>query len=110
MSKGVCLGLAAVALLFALPAAAAPEPPLAVAPAPAASVVNACALSSPLFDVAAPAPAETPALPDWLTSAAAGPKPVPFRYYCACGCSRIPDCNTDADCSNNRCLKAITCC
>ena len=45
-----------------------------------------------------------------LGTSAASPSPTPYRRFCACGCSSIPDCNTDADCSNHRCLPAISCC
>ncbi len=34
----------------------------------------------------------------------------PFRGFCACSCTHIPDCNTSADCGGAACLPAITCC
>ena len=34
----------------------------------------------------------------------------PFRGYCRCGCSFIPDCNTSADCGGGICSKAPSCC
>ena len=96
MLKSLTLALIAAALLCALPAAAASP--------------SAC--PQPLFDFAAPQPNSTPALPAWLTdpSPATTPTTTPYRGYCACECSTIKDCNTDADCSNHHCSKAISCC
>ena len=34
----------------------------------------------------------------------------PFRGYCRCTCSSIPNCSTNADCGGSLCLKGPTCC
>jgi hypothetical protein len=104
MSRKVVLAVAALALLCALPALAGSAAPAAPAPSPACP-------HSALFELATPAPAASAALPDWLEDATSETSTThPFRGYCACECSTIKDCNVNADCSNNRCLKAITCC
>jgi hypothetical protein len=105
MLKSLTLAFLAAALLCALPAAAASNPAQPAVP-------SACPQPAPLFDFAAPQPNATPALPAWLTdpTPATTPTTTTYRGYCACECSRIKDCNTDADCSNHRCLGAISCC
>ena len=103
MSRILILTLATAALLAALPAAAAPTAPAA---APAAI---ACLQPVTLSDIMASEPEPALALPAWLDSATPASSTV-FRGYCACECSTIRDCNTNADCSNHRCLKAISCC
>ncbi|MFY9824913.1 MAG: hypothetical protein WAM82_26280 [Thermoanaerobaculia bacterium] len=100
MSRVLVLALATVALLSALPASAAPQP--------AVPAATACPQPVTLFDIVAPEPEAAPALPAWLDDST-GVSTV-FRGYCACECSTIRDCNTNADCSNHRCLKAISCC
>lgn len=35
---------------------------------------------------------------------------VVYHGYCRCSCSRVPDCNTNADCGGARCLSGISCC
>jgi hypothetical protein len=107
MPRAAFLALAVLALLAAaLPAHAAP-------PAATPSCAQA-ALPFALADLAtAPAPAApaaTTALPDWLAGARPAQTAVVYHGYCACECSRIKDCNTDADCSNHRCLGGISCC
>ncbi len=111
MSRITFLMLASLALLAALPAAATPAP---ASPSPAATA--ACAQTMGVLGLAAPAPRPArPAspssltLPDWLASPRAAATTV-FHGYCHCTCSRIPDCNTNADCSNHRCLGGISCC
>ena len=101
MSRILILTLATVALLAALPAAAASAPP------PVASAATACPQPVTLSDILTPEPAVT--LPAWLDDPTPASSTV-FRGYCACECSNIRDCNTNADCSNHHCLKAITCC
>jgi hypothetical protein len=103
MSRILILTLATAALLAALPAAAAPAAPAVAAAA------TACPQPVTLSDILTPAPEPSLALPAWLDSATPASSTV-FRGYCACECSTIKDCNTNADCSNNRCLKAISCC
>lgn len=105
MPRTAFLALVALALLAALPAAAAP----------AHAATSSCGQAALPFalDGLAPAPA-APAtaatvLPDWLEGARLEQTTV-FHGYCRCTCSRIPDCNTDADCSNHRCLGGISCC
>lgn len=101
MLRNLTLALIAAALLSALPAAAASSP---------VSAPTACPQPSTLFDFASPQPNSTPAPPAWLNDPTPATTPVPYRGYCACECSTIRDCNTNADCSNHRCLKAISCC
>lgn len=103
MLRNLTLALFAAALLIALPAAAASNPTQPAAP-------TACPHPAPLFDFASPQPNFTPAPPAWQNDPKPATSPTIFRGYCACECSQIRDCNTDADCSNNRCLKAISCC
>lgn len=106
--KTIFASLTAFALLSALFAGAA-----WAAPTPAAAASSPCALVAldlTLPDVAAAAPAS--ALPAWLDPVVS-PTPaqtIIYHGYCACECSRIKDCNTNADCSNHRCLKGISCC
>ncbi|HXO18665.1 MAG TPA: hypothetical protein VOA87_01945 [Thermoanaerobaculia bacterium] len=104
--KTIFAALAAFALLSTLSAGAAwAAPAPAAAPSPCA-----LALDLPILTAAATTPA--PALPAWLDPVAS-PSPAQttiFHGYCACECSRIKDCNTNADCSNHRCLKGISCC
>jgi hypothetical protein len=101
MLRNLTLALIAAALLTALPAAAASNP------AP-----TACPQPAPLFDFAAPQPNFTPAPKAWQNDPTPATTPIvtTYRGYCACECSRIKDCNTDADCSNHRCLGGISCC
>jgi hypothetical protein len=106
MLRNLTLALIAAALLSALPAAAVSNPAQPASP-PAAS---ACPQPSTLFDLASPQPNYTPAPPAWRNDPSPASTPVLYRGYCACECSTIKDCNTDADCSNHRCLKAISCC
>jgi hypothetical protein len=35
---------------------------------------------------------------------------VVYHGFCRCSCTRIPDCNTSAQCGGAPCEKAITCC
>ncbi|MGH7486459.1 MAG: hypothetical protein ACREMY_12805 [bacterium] len=106
MSRIVILTLAAVALLAVLPATAAP----ATSPvASVATVAGPCPQTVTLADIVSPEPEGTLALPAWLDAPTPASSTV-FRGYCACECSTIRDCNTNADCSNHRCLKAISCC
>jgi len=110
------LACLAAALFAALPAAAAPAPPAQPASvgaaAPAASPLTpACKLDVPA-PFASPAPAgATPALPEWLAggglSSTLGRK---FHGFCPCGCSSVPNCNTDADCGGSTCSQFISCC
>ena len=106
MLRNLTLALFAAALLIALPAAAATNPAQPSAP----SAPTACPQPAPLFDFAAPQPNFTPAPPAWQNDPKPAAKPVLYRGYCACECSTIRDCNTDADCSNNHCSLAISCC
>jgi len=103
MLRNLTLALIAAALLSALPAAAASNPARPAAP-------SACPQPVPLFDFAAPQPNFTPAPKAWQNEPSPASKPVIYRGYCACECSTIKDCNTDADCSNNHCSLAISCC
>jgi hypothetical protein len=105
MSRIVVLSLAVVALLFALPASAAPTPPSG-----AAAAATACPQPVALFDIVTPEPESAVALPDWLDNPTAASTAVVYHGYCACECSTIKDCNTNADCSNHRCSRAISCC
>lgn len=104
MSRILIPIIATVALLSVLPAAAAPPTP------PAAPATTACSQPFTLFDIVTPEPASTPTLPDWLDNPTASSTAVIFHGYCACECSTIKDCNTNADCSNHRCSRAISCC
>jgi len=103
MLRNLTLALIAAALLSALPAAAASAPAQPAAP-------SACPQPVPLFDFGAPQPNFTPAPKAWQNEPSPAAKPVIYRGYCACECSTIKDCNTDADCSNNHCSLAISCC
>jgi hypothetical protein len=105
--KQIALVLFALTLLSALPALAGAAPPPATA-APSGCQA-ALADSASLFgDLAPQSAAAEMALPAWLDL---GPQAATvFHGYCHCTCSRIPDCNTNADCSNNRCLGGISCC
>jgi hypothetical protein len=102
MCRTILLAFALLALTAFASASAAP------APAP-----GGC---PPALDLLAPvaSPAATP-----VCAAAAAPAPAPqpsfmtatvYHGFCRCTCSRIPDCNTNADCSNGRCLGGISCC
>jgi hypothetical protein len=104
MSRILVLTVATVALLSALPAAAAPATP----PVPLAA--TACPQPLTMFDIVTPEPESTSALPVWLDNPTAASTAVVFHGYCACECSTIKDCNTNADCSNHRCSRAISCC
>ncbi len=127
------LVLAACALLAALPssgatpaAAAAPAtaPVLASAPeaaspamAPAAACGQALDLTPPAGALAASGRLGNPSGPVCgLDADARGAKSpalaqaVVYHGFCRCSCTRIPDCNTSADCGGSACLKAITCC
>lgn len=105
MSRKVALALAVLALLCAIPSFAGPAAPAAPSPSPTCP-------HSALFELATPAPEASAALPDWLEDVKTGTSEARhhFRGYCACECSTIKDCNVDADCSNNRCSAAISCC
>ena len=105
MSRKVVLAVTVLALLCAIPA-------LASSAAPAAPSPSSTCPHSVLFELATPAPEAASALPDWLedVSAATSTAHHHVRGYCACECSTIKDCNVDADCSNNRCSAAISCC
>ncbi len=108
--KQIAFVLFVLTLLSALPAlaAAAPTPP-AAAPA---GCQAALADGASLFDDLAPQSAAAEmALPAWLDlGPQAATAATVFHGYCHCTCSRIPDCNTNADCSNHRCLGGISCC
>ncbi len=105
MLRNLTLALIAAALLSALPAAAASNPAPPAAP-------SACPHPAPPFDFTAPQPNFTPAPKAWQNDPTPATTPIAttYRGYCACECSTIRDCNTDADCSNHRCLRAISCC
>ena len=99
MCRTILLTLA----LFVLAVAAA-----AAAPAPAAPQ-GACAPSLDILTpgaqaVCKPAAPSTSPQPEFMTSSTV------FHGFCRCSCTRIPDCNTSADCGGSACLKAITCC
>ena len=56
---------------------------------------------------------EAPALPDRVSPSV--PKTTllaskPFRGFCACSCSSVPNCNTSADCGGAACTHSISCC
>lgn len=107
MKRTTFLALAALFLLAALPAAAAQAPPVQ-APAASPATLAACAHALSALDLA-PAATQAAVLPAWLATTTAQ-STTKYRGFCACGCSFVPDCNTNADCSNNLCLQAITCC
>jgi hypothetical protein len=111
MSSTLCRNVLLALLVFAfaavVPASAAP----AAAPAGASAALQA-GCGTPALDLPALS-AETP------VCKAATPQPVaPFEPdfmvvyhgYCHCSCSRVPNCNTSADCGGGRCLGGITCC
>jgi hypothetical protein len=111
----VILFTALAAALAALPALAGPppaQPAIAGATATAISPLTpSCQLDVPAA-FASPAPAiSTPAVPDWLTtgglSSALSHK---FHGFCPCGCSSVPNCNTNADCGGATCRPNISCC
>ncbi|MEA2692255.1 MAG: hypothetical protein QOJ16_1642 [Acidobacteriota bacterium] len=110
--KPIAFVLFSLALLSALPAFAggAPNPP-AAAPSGCQAALAAGAGASLFDDLAPQSAALETTLPAWLDL---GPQGVAattvFHGFCHCTCSRIPDCNTNADCSNKRCLGGITCC
>ena len=113
----LALVVLALVLLSALPALAGATP--AAAPAsPAMAPPSGCPASASGFgdfggfgDLAPRSvPVETAALPAWLELGSQAASTTVFHRYCHCTCSRTPDCNTDADCSNHRCLGAISCC
>jgi hypothetical protein len=95
-------GIAAV-LLAALPAAAAP--------APQAQPAAACKLDVPA-PFASPAPAvAAPALPEWLAGGGiSSTLNHKFHGFCPCGCSSVPNCDTNADCGGGTCSQFISCC
>ncbi|HEV7517599.1 MAG TPA: hypothetical protein VGR07_14965 [Thermoanaerobaculia bacterium] len=114
MSKTLSLGRTilfagiAAALLAVLPAAAGSVPQAQPALTPA------CQLGIPAtfatFASSAPAVA-IPAVPQWL--AGGGVSSVlqhKFHGFCPCGCSSVPNCNTNADCGGATCSPNISCC
>jgi len=103
MTRIMLLAFAFLVLLATLPATAAPPPAAVATPSSSAQALGA-------FELPAAAPAPSLTLPDWLAIPQATATTTVFHRFCHCTCSRVPDCNTDADCSNHRCLGAITCC
>ncbi len=101
--------LAVLALVAVAPTFAAPAPAATPQPAVAAQQA-ACA---PTLDLLAPgteaackqaAVSTTVPRPEFMTST------VTYKGYCQCGCRRVKDCNTDADCGGLRCLGGVSCC
>jgi hypothetical protein len=101
----VVLVLAAAAPVFAEPAQVVPSQPAAASldnqPACAPSLdFLAPKVEAPLCQ---PAVNQLPAQPEFMATKV-------FHGHCRCSCSRIPDCNTSADCGGAPCLGGITCC
>ena len=110
LRRTVLLSLLALAILAAAPAFAGP----AVAPAIQAPAIQAPAGCPPAADLFT---ATGAAQVCKLSPAVATPEPpsfmattTPFTGYCHCGCRRVKDCNTDADCGGGRCLGGVSCC
>lgn len=105
--RTILLALLVLALAAVVPASAAPAAAPAGASATLQSGCGTPALDLPLLST------ETP------VCKASAPQPVvPFQPnflvtyhgHCHCSCSRVPDCNTSADCGGGACLGGITCC
>ena len=101
MCRTILLALALLALIAVAPASAAPAP--AAGGCPPSLDLLAPVTATPVCAAATATPAATPQ-PTFMTSATV------YHGYCRCTCSKIPDCNTNADCSNGRCLGGISCC
>jgi len=96
----------ALALLSALPLAAAPAEP-APAALPAMAAPATCP-AAPAFLAESASPAPAVATPARLAPAGLARK---FHGFCPCGCSFVPDCNTSADCFGGAtCQTAPSCC
>jgi hypothetical protein len=94
-------GIACI-LLAALPAGAAPVSQ--------AQPAAPCKLDVP-SPFASPAPAvAAPALPEWLAGGISSASSHKFHGFCPCGCSSVPNCNTNADCGGGTCGQFISCC
>jgi hypothetical protein len=95
--------------------AVAPPAPLAQPGLVAAMVAPAnpscqVAVASPGGE-ALPQAAAVPTFPAWLSVDGLSKVETRSHGYCPCGCSRIPDCNTSADCFGGApCRQAISCC
>lgn len=100
-SRTILSLLAALVLLAALPALAAPAPPAVITGSAPTAACHAD-IASP-FTTAVPA-AAVPAAPEWLVGR------TKFHGFCRCGCSTIPNCNTNADCGGGVCSSTISCC
>jgi hypothetical protein len=107
----IAASIAGIVLFAPLPVVAAPAAPASAGTFAAA--IGACPvnLASPQ---ATPAVPPTAVLPEWLDLDANDGLSTVFKHkfhgFCRCGCSNIPDCNTDADCGGSTCSTAISCC
>lgn len=112
-TRAVLFASFALALLAALPALAgeAPQPAVAGVAAPVASPLTpSCKLDVPPA-FASPAPAASAAsLPEWLEAGLSTVVSKKFHGFCPCGCSSVPNCNTNADCGGGTCSAFISCC
>jgi hypothetical protein len=100
MCRTILLAFALLALTAFASASAAPAP--APGGCPPSLDLLAPVTATPVCAAAA-TPAPTPR-PTFMTTATV------YHGFCRCTCSKIPDCNTNADCSNGRCLGGISCC
>ncbi len=105
MCRTILLAFALLALIAFAPASAAPAPAAPGGYPPSLDLLAPVTTATPVCAAAVPAaaPAQAPQ-PTFMTSATV------YHGYCRCTCSKIPDCNTNADCSNGRCLGGISCC
>jgi hypothetical protein len=107
--KPIAFVLFALALLSALPAFAGGVPPVATPSGCQGALATGAGAS--LFGGLAPqSPAAESVPPAWLDFAPQATATTAFHGFCRCSCSRIPNCNTSADCGGGACLGGITCC